>query len=166
MQVFLLRHAEAVDETRALRDPYRHLTPHGREQARRLGDRLRWHDCIPDRVWTSPLVRAIQTAELVIAGMQHDAAGVAVEVALALAPDGAPREVAAALAELARQAPDAAVMVVGHEPALSALGSLLLATDLPPLGKAHAARIVDGALRWRFAWDAEAPVSGAIPVVR
>ncbi|HWU85905.1 MAG TPA: phosphoglycerate mutase family protein, partial [Kofleriaceae bacterium] len=63
MQVFLLRHAEAIDETLELRDPDRHLTPRGREQARRLGDRMRWHDCAPTHVWTSPLARAVQTAE-------------------------------------------------------------------------------------------------------
>jgi hypothetical protein len=28
----------------------------------------------------------------------------------------------------------------------------------PALAKAEAARIVDGRLRWRFAWDAEAPL--------
>jgi hypothetical protein len=52
-------------------------------------------------------------------------------------------------------------LLVGHEPGISGIGSLLLATaDLPPLSKAEAVRISDGQLRWRFAWDAEAPTSG------
>jgi hypothetical protein len=29
--------------------------------------------------------------------------------------------------------------------------------EFDALGKAEAARIVDGELRWRFAWDANAP---------
>jgi phosphohistidine phosphatase len=156
VQVFLIRHAAAVDETLELRDPHRHLTPHGRDQARCLGDRLRWHDCVPTHVWTSPLARAVQTAELVAAGLQST---VCVEIVPALAPDGSPRDVVAAARALGA---DAAVMLVGHEPSLSGIGALLVgAPDFEALAKAEAARIVDGALRWRFAWDAEAPVPAA-----
>ncbi len=152
MQVFLVRHAEAVDETLVLRDPYRHLTPHGRAQARALGDRLRWHDCVPTRIWSSPLVRAVQTAELVATGLTSP---IAVEVVCDLAPDGVARELANALRA---QPDDAAILLVGHEPQLSAIGAVLLdKPDFEALDKAQAARIVDGKLRWRFAWDAEAP---------
>lgn len=153
VQVFLLRHAEAIDETLDLRDPHRHLTPRGREQARCLGERMRWHDCSPTHVWASPLVRAVQTAELVAHSLHCDAV---VEIVPALAPDGSPRDVAAAVRALRD---DAAVLLVGHEPSLSAVGALLVgARDFEGLAKAQAARIVDGVLRWRFAWDAEAPV--------
>lgn len=156
MQVFLIRHAAAVDETLALRDPHRHLTPGGREQARRLGDRLRWHDCAPTHVWTSPLARAVQTAELLAGALQTDAC---VESLPALAPEGSPRDVAAAVRALAA---GAAVVLIGHEPSLSGVGALLVgAPDFEGLGKAEAARIVDGVLRWRFAWDAEAPAIAA-----
>jgi phosphohistidine phosphatase len=154
VQILLIRHAAAIDETLALRDPDRHLTPQGREQARCLGDRLRWHDCAPTHVWTSPLARAVQTAELLAGAMQST---VCVEVVPALAPDGSPRDVVAAVRA---QSADAAVMLVGHEPSLSGIGSLLVgAPDFEGLAKAQAARIVDGVLRWRFSWDAEAPVA-------
>jgi len=153
VQVFLLRHADAIDETLELRDPDRHLTPRGREQARCLGDRMRWHDCVPTHVWASPLVRAVQTAELVAASLHSQAC---VEIAPALGPDGSPRDVVTAVRALA---PGAAVLLVGHEPSLSGVGALLVgARDFEGLAKAQAARIVDGVLRWRFAWDAEAPV--------
>jgi len=148
----LVRHAEAVDETLELRDPYRHLTEHGREQARSLGDRLRWHDCEPTHIWTSPLVRAVQTAELLAAGLQSARAVVSIT---ALSPDEPAKTVLAAAHALPA---DAVLVLVGHEPGLSAIGALLVgAHDFPPLGKAEAARIVDGQLRWRFAWNAEAP---------
>lgn len=149
--MFLVRHAEAIEETLSLRDLHRHLTPHGRVQARALGDRLRWHDCTPSQVWTSPLVRAVQTAELVVGGIGTETP---VEVITELAPDGAARAVVAALGGLP---PDATVLLVGHEPSLSAIGSLLIDGTLDALGKAQAARIDDGRLRWRFRWDAEAP---------
>jgi phosphohistidine phosphatase len=154
VQVFLIRHAEAVDETLELRDPLRHLTALGRTQARALGDRLRWHDCLPTHVWTSPLVRAVQTAELVAIGLGADAP---VQVAPALAPGMSAREIEAALAALPG---DATVLLVGHEPGMSAIAALLAGQpDFPALAKAEAVRIVDGKLRWRFAWDSEAPVA-------
>ena len=152
MQVFLVRHAEAVDETLTLRDPYRHLTARGREQARALGDRLRWHDCVPTRIWASPLVRAVQTAELVATGLTSTSP---VEIVVDLAPDGSARDLVSAVRALPS---DASVMLVGHEPSISAIGALLVgAPDFEALDKAQAARIVDGVLRWRFACDAEAP---------
>lgn len=154
MQVFLIRHAEATAETVALADPHRYLTPHGRVQARALGDRMRWHDCVPTAVWSSPVVRAVQTAELVASGLHSDAP---IEIVPALAPDGSPRDVVAALRAIHSDKP-ICVLVVGHEPSLSAIGSLLV--DDPGftgLAKAEAVRIIDGVARWRFAWDAEAP---------
>ncbi len=154
MQVFLVRHAEASAETIAVRDPHRPLTGPGRRQARALGDRLRWHDCVPTHVWSSPLVRAVQTAELVIAGIQHE---VTVDIAPLLAPDGSARDLAAALKALPATS---VVLLVGHEPSLSAIGAVLLgAPDFDALDKACAARVDDGHLRWRFAWDADAPVA-------
>jgi phosphohistidine phosphatase len=151
VEVFLIRHATAVDETLEIRDPHRALTPEGRDQARSLGDRLRWHDCNPSHIWTSPLVRAVQTAELVAAGLQL---AIAVDVLPALAPGESARAVVAALKAL----PAAAhIVVVGHEPGLSGIGELLLGGELTPLQKAEAVRIIDGSLRWRFAWNAEAP---------
>lgn len=96
-------------------------------------------------------MRALQTAELVAAGLSSESP---VEVALDLAPEGSARALHAAIRALPS---NAAVMLVGHEPALSAIGTLLAGRELDALEKAQAARIVDGTARWRFAWDAEAP---------
>lgn len=151
MDVFLIRHADAIDETRDLRDPMRHLTAHGRAQATALGDRLRWLDCVPTQIWTSHLVRAVQTAELVATAL---AATVPIEVVPGLAPGEPTRTVLAGLGALPS---DAVALLVGHEPGISAIGTLLLGTELAALGKAEAARIADGELRFRCAWDADAP---------
>jgi phosphohistidine phosphatase len=157
VDVFLIRHADAIDETLELRDPMRHLTAAGRTQAQSLGDRLRWHDCTPTHIWTSPLVRAVQTAELVATGL---ASRISVEVLPMLAPGENAHAVVAAVKALAA---DASVLLVGHEPGISGIGALLLGlTDLAPLDKAEAARISDGALRWRFAWNAEAPTANRL----
>jgi phosphohistidine phosphatase len=155
VQVFLIRHAEAVDETLTLGDAHRHLTANGRLQARAIGDRLRWHDCDPTHIWSSPLVRAIQTAELVASGL---ASQIAVEALPALAPDDNPRDVVAALTAATAIRTGAIILLVGHEPGLSAVGALLVGQPgFASLAKAQAARIVDGSLRWRFACDADAP---------
>ena len=152
MQVFLVRHAEAVVETRTLPDPQRHLTAQGRIQAKELGDRMRWHDCAPSHVWSSPLVRAVQTAELITSCFAPD---VTIEVMPELAPGQHERVVVAAVGGLPA---GSSVVLVGHEPSLSAIGTLLVgADDFAGLAKAQAARIVDGKLRWRFSWNAEAP---------
>ena len=152
--MFLIRHAHAIDETLVVADPHRPLSAQGRIQARQLGEKLRWYDCGITHVWASPLVRAIQTAELVLAGFEDDPG---LEVMPDLAPDGSPRGVIAALQKLPHTA---SVMLVGHEPGMSHLGALLVGTaNFGPLGKAEAARIVDGKLRWRFAWDADAPAA-------
>src|SRR3954462_8949600 len=119
VQVFLVRHAEAVAETVEVRDPDRNLSVVGRTQARALGERMRWHDCVPTKVWTSPYVRAVQTAELIAIGLHCE---LPIESFPALAFDGSPRDVTAAVHALPD---DAAVVLVGHEPSLSAIGALL-----------------------------------------
>ena len=50
------------------------------------------------------------------------------------------------------------VVLFGHEPGLSDVAALLVGDpDVPALAKAEAMRISGGRVRWRFAWDAEAP---------
>lgn len=153
MNVFLVRHAHAVDETPSLPDEIRHLSRDGRHAAREIGRRLRWHDCTPTAIWTSPLVRAVMTAELVAAALEWDGP---IESVRGLAPGGSVREVMAAIAA---HDPTGAILLVGHEPALSGLGGALTGrADFPALQKAQAARIDGRELRWRFAYDGEAPV--------
>ncbi len=153
MQVILIRHAEAAPETLVQRDPHRHLTPEGRAQARALGQRLARAGWPVVRVLSSPLVRAVQTAELVAAGLPGERT---VEVLVCLAPDGNHHEVEAALRTCERTvAGEGAVILVGHEPSLSAIGELLVQGDLAPLDKAQAVRIAGGAEQARVAWDSQ-----------
>lgn len=154
MIVFLVRHAHAVDETRELPDEARHLSDRGRGAARELGRRLRWHDCTPTAIWTSPLTRAVMTADLVASTLEWEGP---IESVPALAPSGSARAVLAALATLD---PRGAVVLVGHEPSLSGIGgALTLRDDFPALRKAQAARIDGRELRWLFAYDDDAPVA-------
>ena len=127
MQIFLVRHAEAVDETLTLRDPQRHLTPHGRLQARALGDRMRWHDCHPTHVWSSPLVRAVQTAEIAISAF-------GAEGPLEIHPGLVPEARVSAAAQLVDDHVGETLALVGHQPLMGALAAFLLGLGSVPAG--------------------------------
>ena len=152
MRIYLVRHGDAVPEEDAGSDRDRWLSEKGREHARVLGRLLREQRVEPDVILSSPLPRAVQTAELLVAAFETE---IPVEVIPELAPDGAVRDLVA----MVRQLPaEATLVLVGHEPSLSAIGAVLVdGPDFEALAKAQAARIDDCTVRWRFAWDAEAP---------
>lgn len=138
MQILLVRHAEAVQEDAGLRDDDRYLTLRGRETARGLARLLREERIEADAIVTSPLPRAVQTAELLADGL--DFLG-AVTVLPAMRPGAHPRLAAEALVGLGR-----VVIAVGHEPTISALGALLVGRPaFPSFRTAQACSIVDGA---------------------
>lgn len=64
MQVLLVRHAEAVDMRTALSDHDRWLTRQGRSTMAGVGAALAGFGLRYDGIYTSPLVRAVQTAEI------------------------------------------------------------------------------------------------------
>lgn len=111
MRLYFLRHGIAEDNPDGhLRDFDRKLTPKGMTQLqdaarvmKRLG--LRPH------IYTSPLVRARQTAEIVA-----EALGVDIDVQEAVAPQF---DAAAAAMLIADLPEDTEVMFVGHEPSFS-----------------------------------------------
>jgi phosphohistidine phosphatase len=105
-------------------DEGRWLTDQGRSVARRVGARLRADGVNLDLILVSPLVRAVQTAELIAQGLEWMGP---VEVALCLAPGGSARVAAQEVASRG-----ASVAVVGHEPNMSALGAQLTGQPLFP----------------------------------
>lgn len=138
MRIYLVRHAEAVPEDLAGRDDDRWLTGRGREAARGLARLLREQQVEPDAIVSSPLPRAMQTAELLANGL--DFLGV-IEVLPALRP-GVPARIAAG--ELGARG--ASIVVVGHEPTISELGALLCAVPaFPGFRTAQACAIENGA---------------------
>jgi phosphohistidine phosphatase len=134
VRVTLIRHAEAGDD--APRDESRALTARGRADARRLGRVLARRGVRFTAMVTSPLVRAVQTAEIVAAAIDYRGR---MSVTDLLIPDGAPGEVVALLAKLADEK---SVALVAHEPILSALAAELTGkARYPSLRKAEALRI-------------------------
>jgi phosphohistidine phosphatase len=106
-QLWLLRHGEAVPHDSGP-DEQRELTERGRDQSRAAGRALRALEVEVHLCFTSPKVRARQTAELACAELRVDPID---EDALAEGFDGR-----AALELLRAAGPDQRVLVVGHEP--------------------------------------------------
>lgn len=110
MEVLFVRHAIAEDADAVGSDFDRPLTSKGRKQFRALAEWLTEHGLEPHLVITSPLVRAMQTAEILC-----EAAGLSKKsfrVDEHLSPGVKPARLAKFLQEI--QSPR--VALVGHEP--------------------------------------------------
>lgn len=123
MNLILVRHAEAVNigQAGATTDFDRPLSELGRKQAAALAVGLRAVGVAPGSVASSPLVRAVQTAEPLLA-LLHDRHG-APAVCGFLAPDDyKPKR----LAEYAAGSGAGPVVLVGHNPSISDFACWLL----------------------------------------
>jgi phosphohistidine phosphatase len=118
LKIYIMRHGPAEDQAPTGRDFDRKLTTSGRARTELAAHELgRWER--PKRVISSPLVRTVETAEVVIAalGLAFD-----FETRDELAPGG---DALRLLGELATQGAKR-VIVIGHEPDVSSLAALLL----------------------------------------
>ncbi|MGZ6089585.1 MAG: SixA phosphatase family protein [Polyangiales bacterium] len=119
-----MRHGPAEDESADGLDGSRALTLPGRERVRLVAKKLEALGEAPKLIVSSPLVRALQTAEIVHQTLSVEAP---VEANGALAPRGHAAEMVLAAARANKKR----MMVVGHEPDLSLLCARLLGESLP-----------------------------------
>ncbi len=111
MELLLWRHAEAEDGED---DMKRRLTERGQRQARLMGEWLRQHQPKDLRVISSPSVRTLQTVEaLKLPFQSHRKIGPEACVSELIAASGWPQA-------------GGSVLIVGHQPSLGRLASLLL----------------------------------------
>ena len=154
MNCILFRHGIAVErEEWKGADGDRPLTEKGKQRVREVAAGLSRLDVQPTLVWSSPLIRAFETAKIV-QRLLH--VGAAVEVVEALLPDASPDRLLSILHDLP---PESCVLCVGHEPHLGLAAAVLL-TGKPsqafPFKKAGACLIElsipvkagRGVLRW------------------
>ena len=123
MKLYLLRHGVAAEPDRRNYpdDAARPLTPKGKKKLRRIAEYMAAMEMACDALLTSPLPRAVQTAEIAAGGLKLKKG---LLLAPELAPDGDPK---ALIDRLNRDFQAAeAIMLVGHEPGLSQLISVLL----------------------------------------
>jgi phosphohistidine phosphatase len=129
MEVTVVRHGTAEDRARS--DAERALTAVGRDEAERAGDRVAAAGIPVDSIMASPYLRARQTAALVAERLDFRSPIVIDE---ALCPEASPAAVRDLLASLSGCRH---VILVAHEPILSATCELLLRKPVAPLGRAE-----------------------------
>jgi phosphohistidine phosphatase len=134
MDLYLIRHADALPLglQGITEDEARPLSDEGRAQARALGEALSGKGVRLDKIVTSPLVRARQTTDALLAGWS----GTAPELVVCeeVAPGGRRRK----LARFLRQLGGNAVDVVGHQPDLGRLAGWLIGSKKAQLNFAKA----------------------------
>ena len=120
MKIYLLRHAKSE---RGYPDETRVLAAHGKEQVDALGSFFQSQERFrPQEIWSSPLQRADETAERFLVawgGQMHGR-----RVVDALEPERDPSVLVHDFLEL-----DHDVLVVGHNPNLEILASLLMSGE-------------------------------------
>jgi phosphohistidine phosphatase len=160
MRLYFVRHAEAVERGGNVPDAMRYLTPKGRLFFRKTAKQFIKMGAFPDCIVSSPLVRAVQTAEILAEETGFRGPLIVTDK---LAP-GFGR--AALRAILSKCAGAKEVALVGHEPDLGDLvASLLSLPSSRPLKKGEVVALElprKGALSPAvFLWSAAGKKRGA-----
>lgn len=130
MDLLVVRHGIAMDREealdRAIGDRDRPLTDKGRRRLERIAKGLSRRARGLAAIFTSPLLRAIETAEI----LGEAYGGTPAQRTPALLPEAEPDELIGVLAE---NPPESCIAVVGHEPHLSRFVTFCLAGDRAPV---------------------------------
>lgn len=123
MELLIIRHAIAFARDRQLwaDDAARPLSPLGVRRSRKAASGIKELCKVPDRLLTSPLLRARQTAKILteVAGWPR----------AEVAPELKPGEAAAAVLTVLGKDQSKRIAIVGHQPDLSALLTACLLKD-------------------------------------
>jgi phosphohistidine phosphatase len=122
VELYLIRHADALalGERGITDDVERPLSEQGQNQMEVVARGLRGKGIVLDLIVSSPLVRARQTADLLVRGWSP--APLEVQISETLAPEAKPRKTARYLRDLKV----ARVGLVGHSPQLPRLAAWLI----------------------------------------
>src|SRR5262245_23259985 len=122
MEIYILRHGIAVDRGSPgyKKDSDRPLTNEGEEKVHQIAKAILAMDLKFDVILSSPYVRAQQTAQIVATEIDEE-----VTLSELLTPNGNPLELIRELNDEKAQR----VLLVGHEPYLSGLISVLVTGD-------------------------------------
>lgn len=149
--LYLVRHA--IAEERGSKYPDDTKRPVSARGRKRMTSAARGFATVApgvELILTSPLVRAVQTAEI----LSRELSDATLGLCPPLAPDHRPEDVAAGLARVSARG---AIALVGHEPGLGELAAWLIGASSPlPFKKGGIARIdtkrlppaEDGTLVW------------------
>jgi phosphohistidine phosphatase len=116
----ILRHGIAEDARAGMSDTRRVLTDEGREKLRRVLSQARLAGVSPSLILSSPLIRAVQTAEIAAEVLRYEGRIVQTR---ALQPESSP---AAFWEEVRSRGGESDIVVAGHQPMLGQLVAFLL----------------------------------------
>jgi phosphohistidine phosphatase len=148
MDLILMRHGKAEEQGTRQNDHERELTAGGRKKVAAAAQGLAAHFIVGRdvRIWSSPLPRARQTADIVAAALGN----IPVQEYAALYMG----DLDALLEEWGKIPPQSTLIMIGHEPYLSHWGARISGVVLP-FKRASAAsfcigqhRLAQGELRW------------------
>jgi phosphohistidine phosphatase len=120
IKLIIVRHAEAVERSADVREEVRYLTPEGRSFFRSTAETMKDKGINPDLILTSPLLRAVQTADILAETIAYKGPLIATDD---LAP-GFEVEELRQLLEIFKEARE--IVIVGHEPDLGGIVTSLL----------------------------------------
>jgi phosphohistidine phosphatase len=122
MELFILRHAEAVDlaEVASGLDADRHLSDEGKMKLRLYAKSLKYLGVSFDLIYSSPYKRAMETAEIAAEMLDYKKG---VEKCDYLLPGGDQGQL---FNLLQKHIDQPSVLLVGHEPSLGLLASMLI----------------------------------------
>ena len=114
MRLYIVRHAIAVSHGAPnIEDDDRPLTEEGIQKMRQSAAGLRSLEFIPEHILSSPLLRAKQTADILLEAFGK---GIQIKTLPALAPSGSRRDLYRTIASYEKQF--TSLMLVGHQPSL------------------------------------------------
>ena len=114
MRLYIVRHAIASPQgTPGIQDDDRSLTEEGINKMRQAAAGLRGLEYIPELILSSPLIRARQTADILLEAFGK---GTELKILPALAPSGTRRALYQSMASYEKKLNS--LMLVGHQPSL------------------------------------------------
>ena len=122
LRLTLVRHAKTEPAAPGQEDWDRALEPRGQHDAPEMARRLKDAHGKPERILTSPALRAITTTNIMARTLSVPAAKIVQDERLYLA---SPKDLLAIVRELGENAPH--LMVVGHNPGITEFGDKLSA---------------------------------------
>ncbi|MBF2065153.1 MAG: phosphohistidine phosphatase SixA [Calothrix sp. C42_A2020_038] len=122
MELYLFRHGIAEERSSAIEDEKRKLTKEGRHKTEKIAARIGEVGIKFDLILTSPLVRAHQTAEILMEAGLSDK----IEISSYLAPDGSLSAWIEHWLIDQNFSPESKLVLVGHEPDLGNWAELLV----------------------------------------
>ena len=122
MEIYLIRHGIAQEATSEIKDEERSLTEYGRKRTQKVAQCLKKLDLNFDLIATSPLLRAQQTAEILIStGLSSQ-----LEQCSYLAPGGSMQDWIAQWLGPKNYPPSMRLALVGHQPCLGNWAEILV----------------------------------------